>query len=66
MCSAGLASGKRLSCSAKAQRAGALGAHAEHVEVDELAQVPGQEVDVDAGAAVDLGRVLAGEQARRA
>ena len=62
MCSAGFASGNRPSCSAKAIAPVALGAHAEDVEVDELAQMAGQEVDVDPGTAVDVGRVLAGEQ----
>ena len=45
------------------QRVGALGAHAEHLEVDQLAQMAGQEVDMDSGTAVDLGRVLTGQQA---
>ena len=53
MCKAGLAveSGCPLG-----ERRGAvsLGAHAEHVEVDQLAQMPAEEVDVDAGAAVDV------------
>ena len=38
-------------------------AEAVHVDVDEAAQLTHEEVDVDAGAAVDLGRVLPGEDA---
>ena len=39
-------------------RAGAWGAEAVDVDVDEVGQLPGEEVDVDPGAAVDVGRVL--------
>ncbi len=38
-------------------------AEAVHVDVDEAPQLTHEEVDVDAGAAVDLGRVLPGEDA---
>ena len=38
--------------------AGARRAEAVDVDVDEPGQLAGQEVDVDAGAAVDVGRVL--------
>ena len=37
-------------------------AHAVHPHVDQTAQLPGEVLDVDPGAAVDLGRVLPGEQ----
>ena len=43
-------------------RAVALGTHAQNVEIDAAAQMSGQEVDVDPGSAVDVGRVLAGEE----
>ena len=36
-------------------------AHAVHVDVGELHQLTHEEVDVDAGAAVDIGRILAGQ-----
>ena len=39
-------------------RAGPRRAEAVHLDVDEAGQLAGQEVDVDAGAAVDVGRVL--------
>ena len=38
-------------------------AQAVHVDVDEPAQLADEEVDVHAGAAVDVGRVLPGEDA---
>jgi hypothetical protein len=37
-------------------------AEAVHVDLDELTQVGDEEADVNAGAAVNLGRVLAGQQ----
>ena len=43
--------------------AGAWLAHAVHVDVGQLDQLADQEVDVDAGTAVDVGRILAGEDA---
>ena len=58
MCSTELAPARRGSSSAWAVAPGRGGAEAVHVDVDELGQLPGQEVDVDAGPAVDVGRVL--------
>ena len=38
------------------------GAHAVDPDVDQAAQLPGEVLDVHAGTAVDLGRVLTGQQ----
>ena len=63
MCRAGLACREPAVLLGERSRLGAFGTHAEDLEVDELTQMAGQEVDVDSGAAVDLGRVLTGQQA---
>ena len=48
---------------AEGQRVGPLVAHAENGQVDAVAQLTGEVVDMDAGAAVDGRRIFASEQA---